>query len=154
MASRDYKVVIVGDVKVGKSTFVKRFLNEYTTTLDSDVHPLKFVVSAPMYPDLKTVVLNFWSDSVQDARDGANGVLAFYDEAESCSYTEMVKGLTDVEHVSPDVHVVTCAVVARDASCSVGCADVRLCAMSGHAHGIHIEMLIRKLLGDDKAIVI
>src|ERR1019366_1861301 len=72
-----FKVVLVGDAYVGKTTYVLRMLNgefqkHYVATLGVDVHPLRFPVqTCPPYPtSVSGICFNIWDTAGQEQYGG------------------------------------------------------------------------------------
>lgn len=64
-----FKVVLVGDGGVGKTTFVKRhisgeFEKRYLATMGVEVHPLKF------YTNYGEIIMNVWDTAGQEKLGG------------------------------------------------------------------------------------
>lgn len=64
-----FKVVLVGDGGVGKTTFVKRHLSgefekRYIATMGVEVHPLKF------FTNFGPIIMNVWDTAGQEKLGG------------------------------------------------------------------------------------
>lgn len=88
-----FKIVLIGDGEVGKTTFVKRFLTgefekKYVATLGVEVHPIRFE------SNYGPIVFNCWDTAGQERygglRDcyyiGADAGILFFDVTSRVSY--------------------------------------------------------------------
>ncbi|KAG9020469.1 GTP-binding nuclear protein gsp1/Ran, partial [Tulasnella sp. UAMH 9824] len=115
MATPTYKLVLVGDGGVGKTTFVKRHLTgefekKYIATLGVEVHPLDFSTN---YGNIR---FNVWDTAGQERfgglRDGfyINGQCAIimFDVTSRMTYKNVPTWHTDVERVCENIPIVLC----------------------------------------------
>lgn len=115
MATPCYKIVLVGDAEVGKSTFVQRHLTgewhrEYEATIGVEVNPLRFITN---YGD---ICFNVWDcggqeklSSLKEAYYMADAALVFCDLERRETQNNVPLWVEKVKDVVPDVHVVVCA---------------------------------------------
>ncbi|MFD9902714.1 GTP-binding protein [Streptomyces sp. NPDC059063] len=108
MNAQQYKVVLVGDGEVGKTTYVKALLSggefesQYVPTDAAAVYPLKLTTS---HGD---IVLNVWDSAGQEKyaglRDalyiGAQGILFMFDVTRSVTYKNIPSWHRDAERVA------------------------------------------------------
>ena len=109
----EFKIVLVGDGAVGKTTFVKRHLTgefekAYNATVGCEVHPMKFCTSAG------DVQLMVWDTAGQEKlgclRDGyyigSHGGIIMFDVCARITYQNVPKWHKDLTRVCPDAHLV------------------------------------------------
>lgn len=104
-----YKIVLVGDGEVGKTTFTRLFLldafeRKYVATLGVEVHPIKFQTNHG------EIVFNVWDTAGQERygglKDGyyigADGYMCFYD-ATNPRLQNAAKWCRNVRRVCEDI---------------------------------------------------
>ena len=105
MAKSFYKIVLVGNQEVGKSTWVRKcltgkFITEYTPTMGVEVHPIK----------KNNVTFNIWDTAGQERYGGIRD--GYYIQADACivMYTvlnEKVKNWEkDFKRVCPNAPII------------------------------------------------
>ena len=111
LQSNRYKIIVVGDANVGKTTFVERhltgeFKKNYEPTLGVDVHPLFFNTN------YGRIIFDVWDVGQEGLLDGyftqANGTILFFDVHNIDSYKNLEKWYNDTKRVTGDVPVVVC----------------------------------------------
>lgn len=108
-----FKVVVVGEGGVGKTTWVKRlrtnqFESKYVATLGVEVHPLRF------HTPTGVVVFNLWDTAGQDKlggiRDGyylgANAGIVVYDSTYPASYRRCLFYIGELKSVCGEIPIV------------------------------------------------
>ncbi|KAJ3449499.1 gtp-binding nuclear protein ran [Anaeramoeba flamelloides] len=108
-----FKIVIVGDGAVGKTTFVNRhltgeFRKEYLATVGAEVHPLVF------YTEIGPVLLNIWDTAGQEVfgglRDGyyiqAHGAIVMFDVTSRETYKNVPVWYRDLVRVADKIPMV------------------------------------------------
>lgn len=112
-----FKIVLVGDSKVGKTTYVQRlnggyFEEKHIATMGVEVNPLVYT----MKPN-KNVVLNMWDCGFQQGFEGAkegywigaHGVILMFDVTSRESYNNLEKHYSNLRKVLGDeVPIVLC----------------------------------------------
>lgn len=114
IASR-FKLLVVGDGGVGKTTFIKRhrtgeFEKSYTATMGVDVNPLFFHTS------LGHVVFNIWDCASQEKfggivtryYKGAHAAIIMFDVTSCTSYKSVPVWYNSIRAVCPDIPIVLC----------------------------------------------
>ena len=109
----EFKIVLIGDGAVGKTTFVKRHLTgefekAYNATVGCEVHPMNFFTSKG------EVRLMVWDTAGQEKlgclRDGyyigAHGAILMFDVCARITYQNVPKWHKDFTRVCPDAIVV------------------------------------------------
>ncbi|EZG68106.1 GTP-binding nuclear protein Ran [Gregarina niphandrodes] len=109
----EFKIVLIGDGAVGKTTLVKRHLTgefekKYVPTLGAEVYPLKFDTN------FGPIIFNVWDTAGQEKlsglRDGyyvhANGAIIMFDVAARITYKNVTSWHRDLERVCPNIPVV------------------------------------------------
>jgi len=109
----EFKLVLVGDGGVGKTSLVKRhitgeFLSSYVPTLGVEVHSLRFSTSCG------DIVFNVWDTAGQEKfgglREGyyvhAECCIVMFDVTSRITYQHVPKWIDDARRVCPDVPVV------------------------------------------------
>jgi len=109
----EFKIVLIGDGAVGKTTFVKRHLTgefekAYNATVGCEVHPMNFFTSKG------EVKLMVWDTAGQEKlgclRDGyyigAQGAIMMFDVCARITYQNVPKWHKDFGRVCPDAHMV------------------------------------------------
>lgn len=112
-AEQRFKVVLTGDAGVGKTTWIKRFLNgdfekRYIATLGVDVHPLTFSTNHGLY------TLDIWDTAGQEKFGGlmggyaldANAVIGMFDVTSRLTVKNMPYWHNEME--AGKVHTVAC----------------------------------------------
>ena len=105
--TRTFKVALIGDGCVGKTTFVKRhrtgeFEQKYVPTLGVEVHPLRFQTTHGEY------VLNIWDCAGQEKfgglRDGyyiqSKAFIIMFDVGNKTSYKNLMRWYRDARRMS------------------------------------------------------
>ena len=112
-APPEFKLVLVGDGGVGKTTFVKRHLTgefekRYIATLGVEVHPM------PFFTTLGQVVFNVWDTAGQEKlgglRDGyyigGNCGIIMFDVCSRITYSNVPKWYKDLTRVCEAIPIV------------------------------------------------
>ena len=111
------KIVLIGDEKSGKTTFLKRFLTgdfekEHKRTMGVEIHPLL------VKTNIGETVLNVWDTGSGDFKglgegywNGATGFLVFFDINDKKGFENSLKHLEELKsHFEEKMpHVVLCA---------------------------------------------
>lgn len=110
-----FKVILVGDGGVGKTTFVKRHLSgeferRYIPTMGVEVHPLAF------YTNLGQIVFNVWDTAGQEKfgglRDGyyinGNAAIIMFDVLSKTTYKNVNQWHRDITRVCENIPIVLC----------------------------------------------
>merc|ERR1712048_1510999 len=110
-----FKLILVGDGGVGKTTFVKRHKNgefekRYIATLGVEVHPLTF------YTSLGPIIYDCWDTAGQEKfgglRDGyyinGNAAIITFDVTSRVSYKNVPIWHRDLIRVCDDIPIVLC----------------------------------------------
>jgi GTP-binding nuclear protein Ran len=113
-SSNQYKVILVGDSGVGKSTFIHRwitgeFRQKYIATIGAEVHPIPLDTNHGMY------TLNIWDISGQEKfgglRDGyyagANAAILMFDLTNKLSFKRLREWIHDIRRVK-DIPIIIC----------------------------------------------
>eukprot|EP01089_Gocevia_fonbrunei_P002556 TRINITY_DN12503_c0_g1_i1.p1 TRINITY_DN12503_c0_g1~~TRINITY_DN12503_c0_g1_i1.p1 ORF type:complete len:216 (-),score=44.74 TRINITY_DN12503_c0_g1_i1:80-727(-) len=108
-----FKVVLVGDGGVGKTTFVKRHVNgefekKYVPTLGVEVHPLSFTTSRGV------LIFNVWDTAGQELfgglRDGyyiqGDAAIIMFDVTNQLSYKNVPRWFSDVSRICEHIPIV------------------------------------------------
>ncbi len=106
-----YKMVIVGDGAVGKTTFINKirtnvFKNNYNPTLGVEVHPI----------DLGPVTINCWDCAGQDKfaglRDGyyinATIAIIMFDLTSENSFNKIKEYYIELTRINPRMYIMLC----------------------------------------------
>lgn len=112
-SSPEFKLVLVGDGGVGKTTFVKRHLTgefekKYVATMGAEVHPLPFATS------YGPIVFNVWDTAGQEKfaglRDGyyvgSQAAIIMFDVASRITYKNVPNWHRDLVRVCDDIPMV------------------------------------------------
>ena len=112
---KTFKIVLVGNGGVGKTTFVKRHLTgefekKYVATLGVEVHPLKFRTN------YGTICFNVWDtagvDKFGGLRDGyyikADGAMILFSATDMQSYRDVGKWENSVRNTTGYIPIVLC----------------------------------------------
>mmetsp|Transcript_20952 Transcript_20952/g.58925 ORF Transcript_20952/g.58925 Transcript_20952/m.58925 type:complete len:215 (+) Transcript_20952:66-710(+) len=112
---KTFKLILVGDGGVGKTTFVKRHLTgefekKYVATLGVEVHPLKFRTN------VGTICFNCWDTAGQEKfgglRDGyyilGEAGIIMFDVTNRQSYKNVPKWHRDLVRVCYNIPIVLC----------------------------------------------
>lgn len=111
MESNRFKIVLVGDSNVGKTTFIHRhvtgdFQKDYDPTLGVDVNTLVFT------SNYGTVIFDIWDIGQQGVFDdlcsGANASILFFDVQNRESYDNLEKWNSAIRRVTGDIPLVVC----------------------------------------------
>ena len=110
-----YKIVVVGDGGVGKSTFIKRhrtgqFEPKYIATMGVDAQPLTF------YTNHGPIVLKMWDCAGQEKfgglregyYHGAQGAIVMFDLNIKSTCDHVPNWIQNVRSVVPDIPVIIC----------------------------------------------
>jgi GTP-binding nuclear protein Ran len=109
----EFKVVLVGDGGVGKTTFVKRHLTgefekKYVATMGAEVHPLPFATN------YGAIRFNVWDTAGQEKfaglRDGyyveAQAAIIMFDVTSRVTYKSVPNWHRDLQRVCSDIPIV------------------------------------------------
>lgn len=110
-----FKVVLVGDGGVGKTTFVKRhisgeFEKRYIATMGVEVHPLNF------FTNFGQILMNVWDTAGQEKlgglRDGyyiqGNAAIIMFDVTSRMTYKNVPQWHRDLVRVCENIPIVLC----------------------------------------------
>jgi GTP-binding nuclear protein Ran len=110
-----FKLILVGDGGVGKTTFVKRhrtgeFEKKYVATMGVEVNPL------PFYTDLGQVIFNCWDTAGQEKfgglRDGyyigGQAAIIMFDVTARVTYKSVPHWHKDLTRVCENIPIVLC----------------------------------------------
>lgn len=110
-----FKVVLVGDGGVGKTTFVKRhvsgeFEKRYIATMGVEVRPLKF------FTNFGQILMNVWDTAGQEKlgglRDGyyiqGNAAIIMFDVTSRMTYKNVPQWHRDLVRVCENIPIVLC----------------------------------------------
>ena len=111
--SESYKIVLIGDGGVGKTTFLRRFKNygwssEYIPTIGVNVIQLTF------YTNYGLIKFSVWDCAGQEKNlnstyyNNADGAIIMFDLTSKISYKHVPNWIESLRKVSPDAHVVIC----------------------------------------------
>lgn len=113
--AQSYKIVLVGDGGVGKSTFIKRhrtgeFEKKYIPTQGVDVTPLTFSTN------YGTIIFKVWDCAGQEKfgglRDGyytgADAAICMFDVTSNLTFKNMQQWIRDIRRTNMAVPIVTC----------------------------------------------
>jgi GTP-binding nuclear protein Ran len=163
-----FKIVLIGDGGVGKSTFVTRhltgeFRKHYIATIGAEVHPMEF------YTNVGKVTLEVWDTAGQEKltglRDGyyinSSGAIIMFDVTSRTTYKSVPKWYKDITRVSGEVPTVLVGnkVDVKDRSVKArqilfprkyGIQYYDISAKSNYQYEKPFIYLIRKLLNDPK----
>lgn len=114
-STKNYKLVLVGDGGVGKTTFVKRHLTgefekQYITTLGVDVHPLKF------YTNQGLVNFTIWDTAGQEKFGGirsgyyinADCAIVMFDVTNNLSAKSVNMWVDEIRRECGNIPIVVC----------------------------------------------
>merc|ERR1712238_649933 len=114
-ATPEFKLILVGDGGVGKTTFVKRHLTgefekKYVATLGVEVHPLIF------HTNRGTLKFNVWDTAGQEKfgglRDGyyiqGQCAIIMFDVTSRITYKNVPNWHRDLTRVCENIHIVLC----------------------------------------------
>jgi GTP-binding nuclear protein Ran len=112
-SSTKYKVSIVGDAGVGKTTWLKRhctgkFTTNYIATMGVEVHPLSF------YSNKGQVILNTWDCAGQEKLGGekegywtgSDAIIVMFDVTSKTSFKSVCKWIKDVRKAVPIAQII------------------------------------------------
>lgn len=122
---KTFKIVLLGEGGVGKTTFVKKyrtgeFERKYVPTLGVDVHPLHFKCffsdSSDDEGSFEVVTLNIWDTAGQEKYNGlsdcyyleAKAAMIFYDLQSALTYKLIPKWDKLYRRTAPDTPVIYC----------------------------------------------
>jgi GTP-binding nuclear protein Ran len=110
-----FKLILVGEGGVGKTTFVKRhrtgeFEKKYVATMGCEVHPI------PFYTNLGAVVFNCWDTAGQEAygglRDGyyigGQAAIIMFDVTARVTYKQVPHWHKDLVRVCENIPICLC----------------------------------------------
>lgn len=110
-----FKIVLVGDGGVGKTTFVKRhisgeFEKRYIATMGVEVHPIKFTTN------FGEILMNVWDTAGQEKlgglRDGyyiqGNAAIIMFDVTSRMTYKNVPQWHRDLVRVCENIPIVLC----------------------------------------------
>jgi len=113
--STSYKIIVVGDGGVGKTTFIKRhrtgqFESKYIATMGVDVHPLTFNTNHG------PIIFKIWDCAGQEKfgglREGyyqkAQGAIVMFDVSSTITCDHVSPWIQNVRSVAPDLPVIIC----------------------------------------------
>ena len=113
MSCPEFKLILVGDGGVGKTTFVKRHLTgefekKYVATMGAVVHPLSF------HTDKGKIIFNVWDTAGQEKfaglRDGyyinSECAIIMFDVTTRITYKNVPKWHRDLQRVCEDIPMV------------------------------------------------
>lgn len=113
MSNKVFKIVLVGDGGVGKSTFLERFISggfaqRYVPTIGVGVHPI------PIHTDKGLFTLNLWDCSGQEKygslRDGyyigMDAAIVMFDLTSMKSFFSTISWIVSLKRVNPTVPLV------------------------------------------------
>lgn len=105
-STASYKVLLLGDGGVGKTTFLKKikeyvFQKQYIATMGAEVHPISFSDKE------KEVIFNIWDCAGQEKFSGlrqgyyieADAAIYMYDKTSTFTYKNIGRWKRDVERV-------------------------------------------------------
>ncbi|XP_046869904.1 ras-related protein Rab-7L1-like [Hypomesus transpacificus] len=130
-----HKVLIVGDKNVGKSSYVKRYVNgnfnykqPYKMTVGVD-----FAVKVLQWSDTETVRLHLWDIAGQESfismtrvyYKGASGCVVMFDMTEPSSFLHARQWKQDVDTKAmlPNGDPIPCILVANKCDLGMGCVS-------------------------------
>ena len=127
-----YKIAIVGDGGVGKTTFLHRhlvgeFTRNYNPTLGADIHPLTF------YTNYGLITFDCWDVAGQDKFGGlqdayyvqVDGCMIFFDVTSRASYAHVGFWHEKVKRVCGNLPMVLCGNKVDIPGRKVLCPDIR-----------------------------
>lgn len=115
MNHTQYKLLIVGDGGVGKTSYVtklrtQRFTKEYIPTLGVDVHPIHFPA---LYPN---IIFNVWDVAGQKKfgglKDGyyiaADAAMVMFDTTSVLSFRNVSRWIKNIRFICPTIPIIVC----------------------------------------------
>ncbi len=115
-AKSQFKIIVVGDAGVGKTTFIKRhrtgeFEAKYVPTLGAEVHKMTYQTNLH-----SEVVLNLWdcsgSDQFSDMKKtfyaGADGAIVFFDVCQRTSYKNASLYIREIRENCGNIPIFLC----------------------------------------------
>jgi GTP-binding nuclear protein Ran len=109
--SNRFKIVLVGDAKVGKTTFINRhltgnFQKDYVPTLGVDVHTIV------LNSNYGNVIFDIWDIGQQGLFDaycsGSNASILLFDVQNRESYNNLQKWNSAIKRVTGDIPLIVC----------------------------------------------
>ncbi|CAF3801937.1 unnamed protein product [Rotaria sp. Silwood1] len=110
-----FKLILVGDGGVGKTTFVKRHLageleKKYEAAIGANVHPLNF------YTSMGEIIFNVWDTVGQENIDGlpddyytgAQCAIIMFDVTSSITYKNIANWYNNLMRVCENIPIVLC----------------------------------------------
>jgi GTP-binding nuclear protein Ran len=157
-SSTKYKVSIVGDAGVGKTTWLKRhrtgkFTTNYIATMGVEVHPLSF------YSNKGQVILNTWDCAGQEKLrgekegywTGSDAIIVMFDVTSKTSFKSVCKWIKDVRKAVPIAQII----VVKPQNVPVSKWDeegIEYCELSSYSNYNFEKPLLsicRRIKGDD-----
>lgn len=172
--TRTYKIILVGDGGVGKTTWVKRhstgeFEKKYIATMGVDVEPITF------HTNNGPVCLNVWDCAGQEKFNGlgsgyycgADAAIVMFDVTSPLSYKNAKTWIRDIRAIDESIPIVLCG---NKIDCPERDHRVKPCDIFLHKtenclayYGISAKsnynlekpflVILRKMLGDDTRFV-
>ena len=158
--TRKYKLILVGDGGVGKTTFIIRhltghFIKKYEPTMGVEVHPLAFMTN------IGNVIFNCWDCAGQEKfgglRDGyyvnADAALIMFDVTSKITYKSVPHWRADLPNGIP---IVICGnkVDCRDRKVRSNDLYYDVSAKSNYNYEKPFLHLIRELTGDPTCYIV
>lgn len=161
-----FKIVLVGDTNVGKTTFVKRhqsgdFEKNHIPTMGVEVYPLPFALEGKNGKCF--VILNMWDcagdENYKGLEDGyyigAKGAILMYDVTNDSTFKSLKKYKKNIDFVTDGVPMVLvghkCDLIEEPSILKLDSvvAQYYVSSKSNYNYEKPLLTLIRKLMGDD-----